>query len=102
MVFHPVTSAFFTALAPLTSDGAGSLLDANGNLRHPMVAVNRVAEWIIGGTAGITISAATVAELHGSTARRDGTYTTTAGAWRWLGLTSAGSCEPSSGPPPAP
>ncbi len=97
--FHPVTPAFFTALAPLSSDGRSSLVDSLDVVYHPRIATDRLGEWVTGTAAGATITGAVVTELHGSTANADGTFTNAAGARRGLYLTSAGACEPGNPPP---
>lgn len=101
-VMHYVDASFLTALSTLTADGRGNLRDPFGAIKHPMIAVDRMAEWIIGPTGGITISEAALVELQGARANGDGLYTTVTGAIHALSLTSAGACEPGLPPPPRP
>lgn len=98
--FHAVSPSFLALLAPVTSDGAGGLLYGEATL-YPRVSDNPATldRWALGTGAGITMSAATLAELQSATARGDGTYTV-GGVVRALYLTETGAAEPGLPPPP--
>ncbi len=89
-----VTPSFLAAVASAVPNGRGLVI---GGVIHYPVPIR--GAWTLA-TTGDTITAAVAAELNGSTANSDGSYTITAtGAQRILTVDN-GACEPSGPPPP--
>jgi len=98
-----VTDTFLAQCADLmpsaSGDGSVRLALFPGVVLWPRVS-DVDGSWSFGLASGITMAASALAELQQATANGDGSYTV-AGVRRVLNLT-AGACEPSGPPPPAP